>query len=448
MGDHFSVKSLSPIKPDEFLPPVNRWVTLGSWFIVMTLGSAIAASFFVNYRTTVKVPGIVRPTGETRLVQTTMAGTVAEIAAQNNTPVTKGSVIARLDTSSLEARAVQLIANLDQGKLKLQQIRAQLAATDQQIAAEAAQAQRSVAALSADFNEARRTNQDQTVAAQAAVQEAQAQIEFAAREAESFSQLVGSGAVSELQLYEKQAALETARARLLSLQASLNPSQGDVQAAEQRIAEAQAGGAATLARLQQSKQQLVQQGLDIEEQIQNTEQEIAQVNLNLQNAVVRSPITGTLHELRLRNTGQVVSPGETIARVIPANAPVEIRAMVPVEQINKVEVGLPAQMRVSACPFSEFGIVSGQVTSVSPDTMSGAAGGSMNASVNASMSGPVDAAYSVTVAAEDPVLVSESTQQQCSLQPGNEGQVTIVSREETIITFLRRKAGIFQKLAG
>ena len=138
--------------------------------------------------------------------------------------------------------------------------------------------------------------------------------------------------MSRLQLSEKQAALASAQARMVGLQAALDPSSGDVQAAQQRIAQARAGGVATLARLQQSKQQLVQQGLEIQEQLQNTEQEIAQVNLGLQNSVVRSPITGTLHELNLRNTGQTVNPGETLAKVIPTQknkAPIEIKALIP-----------------------------------------------------------------------------------------------------------------------
>ena len=431
-----SIEQLEPIETDQFLPPVGRIVTMGSWFIVLALGSAIAASFGVQYRTTVKVPGIVRPAGEPRLVQARAAGTVVNILAQSNAPIRQGETIAKLDTASLEARAVQLLANLEQGDRRLQQINAQLQALDQQIAAEAAQARRSVAASAADYAQVQRTNANQTISAQAAVQEAQAQINLAAKEVESFSQLVDSGAISLLQLNEKQAALETAKARMLSLQATLNPSTGDVRAARERIAQAEASGAATIARLQQNKQQLVQQGLEIQEQLQNTRQEIAQVNLGLQNAEVRSPITGTLHQLNLRNTGQVVNPGETIAQVIPTDTPVSIKARVPAAQINKIEVGMPAQMRLSACPFSEFGVASGQVQSISPDTVAPQA-------TSAEDSPRSQAAfYSVLIAADAQTLTGTTSDRTCPLQPGTEGRVTIISRSETVITFLRRKAGL------
>jgi HlyD family secretion protein len=436
-----SVEPLDLIKTDEFLPPVNRWVTGGSWFIVFALAGAVAASFSVSYRTTVKVPAIIRPVGEPRLVQASVTGNVSDIKVKENTPVKQGDIIAKLNTTSLEAQAVQLLANLDQGKSRLAQTDAQLISIDQQILAEANQAQRTVAASAADYSQIQRTNRNQGIAAEAAVQEAQAQIALAAKEAESYSQLVDSGAVSRLQLYEKQAALEMAQSRMITLQAALNPPTGEVQAAQERIAQAEAGGVATVARLQQSKQQLIQQGLEIQEQLQKTEQEIAQVNLSLKNSVLRSPITGTLYELSLRNTGQVVNPGETLAKVIPAEAPIEIKAMVPTGEINKVKVGMPAQMRVSACPFSEFGTLSGEVKAVSPDTI---AAPSSSSSRDSSTPPPLmsGAFYSVLIHAENPTLKSDRTQQLCNLQPGSEGRVTIISRQETVITFLRRKAGL------
>ena len=444
------VEHLEPIETDQFLPPVGRTVTLGSWFIVLALGSAIAASFSVKYRTTVKAPAIVRPAGEPRLVQAKAAGTVVDISAQSNDKVSQGDPIAKLDTTSLEARAVQLLANLEQGQRRLQQVKAQLQLLDQQMIAEAAQAQRSVAASAADYAQVQRTNLNQSISAEAAVREAQAQIELAAREVESFGQLVDSGAVSQLQLSETQAALEAARARMLSLQANLNPSTGDVRAARERVAQAEASGAATMARLQQSKQQLVQQGLEIQEQLQTTEQDIAQVNLGLQNAEVRSPITGTLHQLNLRNTGQVVSAGETLAQVIPADAPVSIKAMVPATEINKVEVDMPVQMRVSACPFSEFGVASGRVQSISPDTVTPQTQGGQASPANSNQ-----AFYSVMITADSPTLKASAQSsgasgaleasgrdRTCDLQPGTEGRVTIISRTETVMTFLRRKAGL------
>jgi HlyD family secretion protein len=437
MAKNLATDVLEPIKTNEFLPPVSRWVTAGSWFIVLALGGAIAASFMVNYRTTVKVPAVIRPSGEPRLVQSISTGAVVKINVIENTRVKRGDVIAALNTSSLDAQAVQLLANFDQSEAKLQQLKAQMLTLDQQMAAEAAQSQRTVAASAADFDQVRRTQQNLTVTAAADVQEAQAQINLATQEVEGYRQLVDSGAISRLQLAEKESALAAAQARMLKLQAAVNPSEGEVLAAEERIAQAQAGGAATLAGLQQSKQALVQQVLEIQQQMKVTEQELAQVMLGLQNSEVRSPVDGVLYELSLRNIGQVLTPGETIAKIVPDEVSVEIKAKVPAQQISKVEVGMPAQMRVSSCPFSEYGTVPGKVKAVSPDTLTQqAASGGSPAPAAAS------AFYSVLIQPDVTTLDSTAGNLQCTLQPGTEGRVTIVSREETVITFLRRKAGL------
>lgn len=437
MAKNLATDVLEPIKTHEFLPPVSRWVTAGSWFIVLALGGAIAASFVVNYRTTVKVPAVIRPSGEPRLVQSIVTGAVVKINVTENTRVKRGDIIASLNTSSLDAQAVQLLANFDQGQAKLQQFNAQMTTLDQQMAAEAAQSQRTVAASAADFDQVRRTQQNLTITAEADVQEAQAQINLAAQEVEGYRQLVDSGAVSRLQLAEKESALASAQARMLKLQAALNPSAGEVLAAEERIAQAQAGGAATLAGLQQSKQALVQESLEIQQQMKVTEQELTQVMLGLQNAEVRSPVDGVLYELSLRNIGQVLNPGETIAKIVPDEVPIEIKAKVPAQQISKVEVGMPAQMRVSSCPFSEYGTVSGKVKAVSPDTLTQQA-----TSGGSPLPAAASAFYSVLIQPEVQSLKSTAGNPQCTLQPGTEGRVTIVSREETVVTFLRRKAGL------
>ncbi|MEM9091220.1 MAG: secretion protein HlyD, partial [Cyanobacteria bacterium P01_F01_bin.53] len=69
MADLSSSQSLTPIDTYDFLPSVNRWVTVGGWFMFLTMVGVIAASCFVKYRTTVKAPAIIRPAGEPRLIQ-------------------------------------------------------------------------------------------------------------------------------------------------------------------------------------------------------------------------------------------------------------------------------------------------------------------------------------------------------------------------------------------
>ncbi|MEM6451499.1 MAG: HlyD family efflux transporter periplasmic adaptor subunit [Cyanobacteria bacterium P01_D01_bin.105] len=441
MADLSYSQSLNPINTYDFLPPVNRWAAVGGWFLLLSIGGAISASFVVTYSTTVKAPAFIRPAGEPRLVQSPVAGTVVNMPVTDNMPVQKGDIIAQLETASLETQAAQLSVSLTQGNNRLKQLDAQLMALDQQLAAETLQSQREVAAFSADYEQTLRENENRSITAQSAVQEAQARLALAEREVMSFRQLVASGAASRLQLSERESALVAAEAQLMSLTAALNPSQGNVQAAKARIEQAQASGAAAQARLQQTKQQLLQQQLEIKEQLQATQQELTQVGLTMENAVVRSPVSGTIHEFSLRNVGQVVGSGETLAKVIPADAPIVIQALIPTEQINKVEVGLPAQLRLSACPYSEFGTATGLVQEISPDVVTSAASGSVGGSASSISANQNGAFYTVLVEAESRELQSKQGNT-CRLLPGTEGEITIISRKETVISFLLRKASL------
>ena len=435
-----SKDALPPIETRNFLPPVSPWVALGSWSIVLAMGGAIAAAFSIDYRTTVRAPAVIRPAGDARLVQAAVAGTVQTVSVEENAIVKQGEAIASLKTDQLDVQAAQLAANLAQGEQRLARIDAQIVAADSQIAAESDRAERSVAALTAEYEQSRRHNQTQRISAQAAVEEARAQIALLQQEVNRYQQLVASGAISQLQLLEKQSALAAAEARVTGLKASLNPSEASIEAAQARIAQAKANGAATLAQLQQSKQSLIQQKLELQTQLRTVQKDKEQVALELQNAVVRSPISGTLYELALRNPGQVVGAGDTLAKVIPDGASITIQASVPSEEINKVEQGLPVQVKVSACPFTEFGTVRGIVSEISPDAIS-----ANRTSQPSNGVAPTASFYSVTIETDTPVLES-ANRQTCRLQPGTEGQATIVSKEEKIIDFVRRKIGYFTSL--
>ncbi|MEG4072750.1 hypothetical protein QUA30_08645 [Microcoleus sp. Pol14C2] len=49
-----SFEFLRTAKPDEFLPPVSRWITAGGLFLLATFGSAIALAAVAKYNVTVR----------------------------------------------------------------------------------------------------------------------------------------------------------------------------------------------------------------------------------------------------------------------------------------------------------------------------------------------------------------------------------------------------------
>ena len=86
-------------------------------------------------------------------------------------------------------------------------------------------------------------------------------------------------------------------------------------------------------------------------------------------ASIRSPIAGSVVATSLNHPGQVLSAGEVIARLAPLHAPMEAKVVVPAQSIGKIRVGQKTYLRVTGCPYSEFGLMTGKVTAISADAL-------------------------------------------------------------------------------
>ncbi|MGH1397466.1 MAG: HlyD family secretion protein, partial [Trichormus sp.] len=231
-------------------------------------------------------------------------------------------------------------------------------------------------------------------------------------------------------LEEKEQALTTAQTNIIKAQTALNPSHTPVTVAAERIQQERAKGEATLAALNKERENLLQQRLQFQTQLDRTRKELQQTDNDINQSVIRAPIAGTVLQLNLRNSGQVVQPSEAIAQIAPINAPILIRAYVPSQDINKVKPGQQVQMRVSACPYPDYGTLKGTVKTIAPDALPVAN--------NTPSPTPTKAGYEVIIAPQTPYVGrSERT---CQLKSGMEGQADIISRQETVLQFILRKA--------
>jgi HlyD family secretion protein len=69
--------------------------------------------------------------------------------------------------------------------------------------------------------------------------------------------------------------------------------------------------------LNKEQKNLRQRLLEIQNQLNRDQKELQQVENDLKKSVIRAPASGTILKLELRNSGQVVRPGESIAEIAP-----------------------------------------------------------------------------------------------------------------------------------
>ena len=471
---------------EEFLPPISRWTTLSGLFLVGTVGAAVTLASCIKYNVTLKAPATVRPAGEVRIVQAQSEGTVDSIEVEENQLVQRGDVIARIDNSQLQTQASQLKESIKNSQLQLAQIDDQVRALDRQILAETNRINGAVASAQAELEQAQRDYQDKQVTIKAQVHEAQANVRLAQEEVHQaqteltsaianlksneaaraaaqskqnrYQPIAEAGAISRERLEEaeleaqqqqqafeaqqavvegqkqtierQKQAVEAARARLDSALAGLNPSAATVAIASERIAQAQAQGEATLANLKQERIALNQRRAEIQKQRGYDQKEWQQTQSELKHSVLRATSDGVILKLDLRNSGQVVHPSDAIAQIAPGGA-LMIKAQVSPQNIDQVAVGQSVQLRVSACPYPDYGTLAGTVQAVSPDAIS-----------------PQDENnaryFEATIKPQNLALIRGD--RSCRIQAGMDAKADIISKEETALQFLLRKARLLTDL--
>ncbi|MCF4970128.1 HlyD family secretion protein [Nostoc sp. CMAA1605] len=487
MVNHINTDSLPLIKSNEFLPPISNWIKIGSLLLVGGVGGAIALSSIIEYRVTVPGQATIRPTGELRLVQAAMAGQVTKVLVKENQVVKKGDVLATIDDSRLQTQKNQLQSNIQQAQLQLLQIDAQITALNRQMQAESDRQNRVVSSAKAAFHRAQRNYRDQQITAQTEVEAAQANLNRARNEwykaqvelrsahanlqstkaamnaakakRDRYQQVVQAGALSLNQLEEvqldvaqqqqavevrqatieaqqqiiaqQQQAVTAEQAKLRRAQTALNPSDSEVAIAQQTIAQEMASGQATLATLKREWEGLFQQRLQIKNQLQRDTSELQQVEKDLSQTQITVTEDGILSQLNLRNPGQSVSQGEEIAQIVPSHAPLVIKATVSPDDVSKLAPSQEVQMRVSACPYPDYGTLKGVVSQISQDTIK-------------STQGSASEVYEVTILPEN--LSFGTSNHQCTIQPGMQGRADIISRKETVLKFLLRKVRLIADL--
>ncbi|MEH2242818.1 HlyD family secretion protein [Nostoc sp.] len=496
-----SPKNFLPLVQDnEFLPPISRWTTFGGLIILFVLSLAVPVAALVKYKVTVKGQAVVRTTGELPIVQAATEGQVMQIYVKENQTLQKGDIIATIDDSRLQTKKNELQTNIQQARLQLIQTVPQINALDNQIQAESDRTNRTIASAKAELKGRDRDHQDKKITTITELQEAEANIKMAqeelyAGEAQLQSALANlhateaalgaatskqnryesaatQGALSRDQVEEVQLAVkqqqQAVQAQKATYQAqektnerlkqavngaiakraraiaALNPSNAEVAVATEHIAQEKASGEVNKATLERERQTLIKEKIETEKQLERQENELKQVEIDLKQTTITATADGIISKLNLRNPGQTLRAGEEVVQIVPGHAPLVIKAAVGSEEKGKIKIGQKVQMRVSACPYPDYGTLKGEVKAISPDAISSQKNDA-NADTNSTPKATaVGAFYEVTIQPEK--LALGRTSKKCQIQLGMDGRVDIITREETVLQFLLRMARLITDL--
>jgi protease secretion system membrane fusion protein len=177
-------------------------------------------------------------------------------------------------------------------------------------------------------------------------------------------------------------------------------------------------------------QRVVEFRREVETQLTEVQREVATLGERLaaqrdthQRLVIRAPVAGTVVDLAFHTLGGVVKPGDRLMDVVPKDDELVVEARVSPQYVDRLRVGLPADVHFDAYASRvERPVVTGTVAVVSADALTDPKSG--------------QSYYSLQV--DVPVQEVTKLGGQLHLQPGMQATVMVKTGERSLIAYLLR----------
>lgn len=125
----------------------------------------------------------------------------------------------------------------------------------------------------------------------------------------------------------------------------------------------------SLARQSEYRKEVESQMADVSREVQADAEKYVAQKADLQRVEIRSPATGQVVGLAVQTLGAVVQPGQKLLDVVPEQQMLVLETHIAPHLIDKVHVGLSADVRFNSFAHSPQLVVQGKVLSVSGDLL-------------------------------------------------------------------------------
>jgi len=137
--------------------------------------------------------------------------------------------------------------------------------------------------------------------------------------------------------------------------------------------------------------------------------------------IVRSPVRGTVNQVKVATIGGIVQPGQDLMDIVPLDDTLLIEANVRPADIGFLRPGLPATVKISAYDFSIYGGLKAVVEHISADTITDEKG---------------NAFYQIRVRTSEASYLVGKHGERLQIIPGMSSTVDILTGEKTVLEYL------------
>jgi len=340
--------------------------------IAGALAALVLVGLFYPVENVVVASGQVIPSDRVQSVQHLEGGIVTAVHVKEGQSVGKGQPILEIDLGGSSLNLEQLTAR----SATAQAVRTRLAAESQGQQLDAAQFPKEVdarivrselGAFSARALEHRGSlASSEALLAQARGDVAQTQarikgletsLRLYEQEAAIANQLAAEQLIGQLEVIDKQRALEAVRTDLSAARQNLVSGQAKVDQAQAKLMETQG------AFRRRASEELAQ----TERELMSLSEDVARAQSQRGRTVVLAPTDGIVKGLRSSGAGWVVKPGEPILEIVPDKDEIVVEARLNPSDRGYVHVGQATKAKITAYDYLRYGFVQGQVRLVSAD---------------------------------------------------------------------------------
>ncbi|MEQ8814136.1 MAG: HlyD family type I secretion periplasmic adaptor subunit [Thalassobaculum sp.] len=367
-------------------PSWNKALIAGYAVILIFFGGFGGFAAFAPLHSAVLAPGELRVDNERKVVQHADGGVITEIFVREGQRVKEGEVLARVDSTRVNAQAnalrkrylsalaerARLVAERD----GLQEIQlpqeVRKAESDPEIA-EIIEGERRL------FETRRESQRGQTALFLGQIDQAKTQIEGVTREREAIEEQLGlieQELNSVRELYEK--GLERLP-RLLLLKRNQAALKGQLARADGNLAQLGKQIGETELRIVQMQRDFQLEvahrlGLVVD-QIQSMSEDLPVVSASVRRVDLRAPRSGRVIDLSVHTVGQVIQSGQPILQIVPEDEDLVVIARIKPRDIDALNEGIThVQVRLTAFSQRFMHPVEAELESVSDDVVQEANG--------------------------------------------------------------------------
>jgi HlyD family secretion protein len=209
----------------------------------------------------------------------------------------------------------------------------------------------------------------------------------------------------------------------------IHQTKSDISQAQLRLKEQQSAyqsliqaGKLAVLKTQEQLKDLQTQITTMQAEIAQSKTQIQSLKLQLEQRVLRAPVSGIIFQLPIQKAGAVVQPSQMVAEIAPQETPLVLKAQMATGESGLLREGMAVKMKFDAYPFQDYGILEGRLSKIAPSSK-----------VTETSQGQI-ATYDLEITLNQTCITSGN---QCiALTPGQTATAEVIVRQRRIIDFL------------